>query len=617
MGTRHMPTIQQDKLGKIITFYSYKGGTGRTMALANVAWILASRGKRVLIIDWDLEAPGLHRYFYPFIRDRNLSSSPGLIDFIVDYAVEAMTPESDSDSQDGENWQALQANILRYAFSIDWDFPGDGTLDFVPAGRQDASYATKVNSFNWFNFYEKLGGGSFIEAAKKRMQKEYDYILVDSRTGVSDTSGICTVQLPDVLVILFTFNNQSMEGASAVAHSAHTQRGNSSDMPKMRVFPVPCRVETAEKDRLSLRREIARERFDDLLWHIEVAERRSYWGKVETFYEPFYAYEEVLATFKDEPEVQQSLLASMERLTAFLSEGTVTRAEYPTISERRVVLKRYSKAALPKFDQPSDDYLFYVSYAASDRDSLLENLFCDLIDELKKFTGQRTTWGYLPEHEPSLRDDAERPEHEKALSKSRILLVLISPAYVNSQRCGKELSAFLARQRQKPGPSWILPILWIPLAAPLPDTLTELKGSLSKLSGSSSAEGLRHTMRRISLEPEYLQDLAKLTSAIVNARTNPIQGKLYYKDFESAFAQPSLQVVSSPMLPSPLTEQIEVTSKAEKPILLMQPTQKSEVAIPANKNNDLGTRLGKMVFYITCALGLWFFYWLAGIQCPC
>lgn len=54
--------------GRIITFYSYKGGTGRSMALANVAWILASQGERVLTIDWDLEAPGLHRYFHPFHR---------------------------------------------------------------------------------------------------------------------------------------------------------------------------------------------------------------------------------------------------------------------------------------------------------------------------------------------------------------------------------------------------------------------------------------------------------------------------------------------------------------------------------------------------------------------
>src|SRR6201995_3331942 len=55
------------KVGTIVTFYSYKGGTGRTMALANVAWILASAGKRVLAADWDLESPGLHRFFAPFL----------------------------------------------------------------------------------------------------------------------------------------------------------------------------------------------------------------------------------------------------------------------------------------------------------------------------------------------------------------------------------------------------------------------------------------------------------------------------------------------------------------------------------------------------------------------
>src|SRR5436853_6005202 len=47
----------------LITFYSYKGGVGRSMAVANLAVILAQRGHRVLAVDWDLEAPGLDRYF--------------------------------------------------------------------------------------------------------------------------------------------------------------------------------------------------------------------------------------------------------------------------------------------------------------------------------------------------------------------------------------------------------------------------------------------------------------------------------------------------------------------------------------------------------------------------
>src|SRR5262245_21830082 len=72
-------------LGNIITFYSYKGGSGRSMAVANIAWILASAGNRVLSVDWDLEAPGLHRYFAPFLSDKDLTGSEGLIDLLIEF----------------------------------------------------------------------------------------------------------------------------------------------------------------------------------------------------------------------------------------------------------------------------------------------------------------------------------------------------------------------------------------------------------------------------------------------------------------------------------------------------------------------------------------------------
>ena len=61
--------MSEPSQGQILTFYSYKGGTGRTMALANVAWILASNGNRVLSVDWDLESPGLHKFFHPFLDE--------------------------------------------------------------------------------------------------------------------------------------------------------------------------------------------------------------------------------------------------------------------------------------------------------------------------------------------------------------------------------------------------------------------------------------------------------------------------------------------------------------------------------------------------------------------
>ena len=75
--------------GKIVTFYSFKGGTGRTMALANVAWILASNGLKVLVVDWDLDSPGLHRYFHPFLDPAKVAATPGIIELITDYAWDA------------------------------------------------------------------------------------------------------------------------------------------------------------------------------------------------------------------------------------------------------------------------------------------------------------------------------------------------------------------------------------------------------------------------------------------------------------------------------------------------------------------------------------------------
>lgn len=317
--------------GRIITFYSYKGGTGRTMLLANTAWILASNGKRVLVVDWDLEAPGLHRYLHPFLVDPELTASEGLIDFVTDYAVKAMTPDNK-----GTDWWLSLADISRYAMSLEYEgFPEGATLDFTPAGRQSEGYASRVNSFNWQDFYNRLGGGAFLEAVRERMRADYDYVLIDSRTGVSDTAGVCTVQLPDALVVCFTLNTQSIEGAAAVAQSVSLQR-------HIPVLPVPTRIEFAEKKKLDLARARAQDRFGGLLTHLAPAEREAYWGRVELIYQPFYAYEEVLATFADQPGQPNSLLAAVERLTGYLTGGEVDHLVPPALTDRQKVLARFS-----------------------------------------------------------------------------------------------------------------------------------------------------------------------------------------------------------------------------------------------------------------------------------
>src|SRR5262249_10505735 len=141
-------------MAKIATFYSYKGGTGRSMALANVAWILASRGMKVLVVDWDLEAPGLHRYFRPFLPDKELTrlESQGIIDIVTDFA-ERLAAHPNTGGPPPADWYRPYADIGKWTQRLLWPSGEDaqtdlgGYIDFVPAGRQGSQYAKKVNSF--------------------------------------------------------------------------------------------------------------------------------------------------------------------------------------------------------------------------------------------------------------------------------------------------------------------------------------------------------------------------------------------------------------------------------------------------------------------------------------
>jgi hypothetical protein len=307
--------------GDVITFYSYKGGTGRSLAVANVAWVLASSGRQVLVIDWDLEAPGLHRYFRPFLSDPELSSTKGLIDFVVECAFES-----------AGNSGAPIPSLLDYATALNWAFP-EGGIDFVGAGRQDASYATRVGGFPWQKFYEQLGGRAILDGVREELKANYDYVLIDSRTGAADTSGICTIQMPDKLVLCFTMNQQSLQATAAVASSVRSQREAGS----LQIFPVPMRVDAAEKEKLDSARREARGNLDQFL---DPGLLPAYWGDVEVPYQAFYSYDEVLAPFIDAPQSRGTILAAAENLARYLSGGTVAGSVSVPENLRRDVRER-------------------------------------------------------------------------------------------------------------------------------------------------------------------------------------------------------------------------------------------------------------------------------------
>ena len=438
--------------GTIFTFYSYKGGTGRTMALANVAWILASRGKRVLVIDWDVEAPGLHRYFAPFLSDPKLAETEGLMEFLAQYVVSVTKELPDGTSPD-ETWYQPHADIKRYAEPIQWQFPDGGSIDLVGAGRQNASYGVRVNGFDWDGFYRRFGGGAFLDESVRQMKAAYDYVLIDSRTGISDTSGICTMHLPDALVVLYTLNNQSIEGASGItAHVALNRQGRSKE--PFRIWSMATRVELAEKEKLEARRLYARECFSpflETLTGLQGQMSEDYWGEMELLYDPFYAYDEILATIADLPGRTNSVLAAFERLCTHMTNGQVSRLGEVSETKRHEALDLYSrmgttKAALnmAQSRQPKSWDIF-LSASASDS-ALAERLYYLLGSNYKVFYAAKEI---LP-------GDSWGQAIAEALEHSRSMLILFSTA--SARRESKWVSAEIqaARERLDRDPSFRL-----------------------------------------------------------------------------------------------------------------------------------------------------------------
>lgn len=224
--------------GTVVTFYSFKGGVGRSFALSNVAILLARWGYRVLTVDWDLEAPGLPAYFKPL-----LASPPttGIIDLVDDFATGAQKPSA------------------AYVTELVLDEPGVVHL-LAAGGQQDEDYARRVQSIDWAALYNQ-GFADALELCRADWTEAYDFVLIDSRTGFADIASICTAHLPDHLVVLFTANDQSVTGAVDVVRRADRARDRMPyDRPQLTALPVLSRFD----DRVEY------ERAD--FWHKKCAE---------------------------------------------------------------------------------------------------------------------------------------------------------------------------------------------------------------------------------------------------------------------------------------------------------------------------------------------------------
>ena len=242
--------------GKLVTFYSYKGGVGRTMALANVAFLAAANDLDVLMMDWDLEAPGLYHYFRGLMEPEVMSelrNAKGVLDLAWQWKTsveEADTPEDlDAVINHFETGQAFR-EVVHSIEQEDTVHLG-GKLDMIPAGSAlvDAygpmNYEEALAELSWSEFLELYAGGRMISALRKWATSNYDLVLIDSRTGLADVAGICTMQMPDMVMLTFVLNRQNIEGVARVAAAIKAHRGNEIEL---RTVPMRVSRENTEEE---------------------------------------------------------------------------------------------------------------------------------------------------------------------------------------------------------------------------------------------------------------------------------------------------------------------------------------------------------------------------------
>jgi hypothetical protein len=214
-----------------IAFYSYKGGVGRSLLVANAARFLGMLGKRVVALDLDFEAPGLH---YKLGRAPDPDGKPAMTGGAVPYLV--------ATAKGAKNPPPLTEHMVELPLPEG----AGGWLGLMPAGPAPRrEYWTALKQLRErLHFDDPSGKGlAALLDLHVRIQDELkpDYLLIDARTGVTELGGLATTALADCVVCLLVANQESVDGTLAIVEALKA----SARLPGLsaaRIVPVVARA---------------------------------------------------------------------------------------------------------------------------------------------------------------------------------------------------------------------------------------------------------------------------------------------------------------------------------------------------------------------------------------
>ena len=213
---------------KTITFYSYKGGSGRTLLLANVAKQMSLVGLNVFAIDLDLEAPGLHHKLHLDAKEDSGRFRAGVVDYLHGAVTQKNPPP-----------------LRPCTFEIEKVNLGDGSIWLMPAGDVlTRGYWLKMAEldFNQMFYSDKGRGVPILLELRRSIEEEYnpDFLLIDARTGITELGGVSTTILPDTVVCLLLNNRETQEGSREVLRGIG--RASRSRQTPIAIVPIMSRI---------------------------------------------------------------------------------------------------------------------------------------------------------------------------------------------------------------------------------------------------------------------------------------------------------------------------------------------------------------------------------------
>ncbi|EOG5364241.1 tyrosine-protein kinase family protein [Cronobacter sakazakii] len=194
----------------VLTFYSYKGGVGRTTSLALTASYLARQGKNVFVVDCDFEAPGLINFFNSSQSENNRS---GLIEYLND---KEFSPES---------------KLQDYVYSIESAYTGEGVINLLSAGNILFDFKNTVSYLEGLAKID-LQGNALLSTLSHLIDDinnnyEPDVIIIDSRTGFNNVFG-ALASISSYVVFLAGDDVQNQPGIEYTSNIINKNNINSS-----------------------------------------------------------------------------------------------------------------------------------------------------------------------------------------------------------------------------------------------------------------------------------------------------------------------------------------------------------------------------------------------------